>query len=153
MVEVDNCWFNSRSQSSFDAITVTGNGTFGGKVTAASTTESDSGTTLVTKDYLETSTDVPGNGALTVRTYGHNADSTGTFTANQSGAGTVTLPQIRYTDISGTPTIPTNNNELSNGAGYTTFGNPAILSNGSTPSLNSGISGAEIRSLDWFWYV
>lgn len=41
----------------------------------------------------------------------------------------------------------TNNNQLSNGAGYTTYGDPAILTNGTTPSLNSGISAGEIRSL------
>ena len=48
-------------------------------------------------------------------------------------------------------TIATNNNQLTNGAGYITSaslqGVPAILSNGSTPSLNSGISAAEVRSL------
>ncbi|MGY8866178.1 MAG: beta strand repeat-containing protein, partial [Methylophagaceae bacterium] len=45
----------------------------------------------------------------------------------------------------------TNNNQLTNGAGYITAaslqGVPAILSNGSTPSLNTGISAAEVRSL------
>ena len=41
----------------------------------------------------------------------------------------------------------TNNNQLTNGAGYTTHPNPAITSNGSTPSLNSGITAAEVRSL------
>ena len=45
----------------------------------------------------------------------------------------------------------TNNNQLTNGAGYITSaslqGVPAILSNGSTPSLNSGISAAEVRNL------
>ena len=48
-------------------------------------------------------------------------------------------------------TIATNNNQLTNGAGYITSaslqGVPAILSNGSTPSLNTGISAAEVRSL------
>ena len=143
-----------------------GSAAFTGKVTAASTASSDSGTTLVTKDYLDSATSTVGNGALTVRTYGQNANSTGTYTANQSGAGTLTLPQIRYTDLSGTPTIPTqtsqltnnsgyitssslptDNNQLTNGRGYTTHGNPAILSNGSAPTLNSGISGSEVRSL------
>ena len=48
-------------------------------------------------------------------------------------------------------TIATNNNQLTNGAGYITSaslqGVPAILSNGTTPSLNTGISAAEVRSL------
>ena len=45
----------------------------------------------------------------------------------------------------------TNNNQLTNGAAYITAaslqGVPAILSNGTTPSLNTGISAAEVRSL------
>ena len=48
-------------------------------------------------------------------------------------------------------TIPTNNNQLVNGEGYITAaslqGVPAILSNGVIPSLNSGITAAEVRSL------
>ena len=50
----------------------------------------------------------PGNGALTIKTAGEGANATGTFTANQSGAGTLTLPAIRYNDLSGAP----NNNAL-----------------------------------------
>jgi len=45
----------------------------------------------------------------------------------------------------------TNNNQLTNGAGYITAaslqGVPAILSNGVIPSLNTGITAAEVRSL------
>ena len=48
----------------------------------------------------------PGNGALTIRTAGEGASSTGTFTANQSSGSILTLPTIRYTDLSGKPTIP-----------------------------------------------
>ena len=47
------------------------------------------------------------NGALTIKTYGHNSSATGTYRANQSSGSTLTLPQIRYQDISGKPTIPT----------------------------------------------
>ena len=46
------------------------------------------------------------NGSLVIKTAGENATATGTFTANQSGTGTLTLPTIRYTDISGKPSIP-----------------------------------------------
>jgi len=48
----------------------------------------------------------PGNGALTIKTAGQGASASGTFTANQSTATTLTLPTIRYQDLSGTPTIP-----------------------------------------------
>ena len=48
----------------------------------------------------------PGNGSLTIETAGEGASSTGTFTANQSGASTLTLPVIRYQDLSGKPSIP-----------------------------------------------
>ena len=49
----------------------------------------------------------PGNGALTIRNYGDtSSNSTGTFTANQSSGSVITLPQVKYTNISGTPSIP-----------------------------------------------
>ena len=59
---------------------------------------------------------------------------------------TMTLADLGYTGATNANYI-TNNNQLTNGAGYTTHPNPAITSNGSTPSLNSGITGAEVRSL------
>ncbi len=46
------------------------------------------------------------NGALTIQTAGEGASATGSFTANQSQASTLTLPTIRYGDLSGTPSIP-----------------------------------------------
>lgn len=48
----------------------------------------------------------PGDGGLTIQSYGESKNSTGSFTANQSAGSTVTLPQIRYQDLSGSPTIP-----------------------------------------------
>ncbi len=56
----------------------------------------------------------PGNGALTIRSYGHNANGSGSFTANQSSGSIITLPQIRYADLSGTPSIPSaaNNGQI-----------------------------------------
>ena len=47
----------------------------------------------------------PGDGALTIHNYGDNTNSTGTFTANQSSNSVVTLPQVKYANVSGTPTI------------------------------------------------
>jgi len=62
----------------------------------------------------------------------------------------LTLANLGYTGATNANYI-TNNNQLINGAGYITAaslqGVPAILSNGSTPSLNTGITGSEIRSL------
>ena len=43
----------------------------------------------------------------------------GTLTGSIENA--VTASYIDYTDVANTPTIPTNNNELTNGAGYTTY--------------------------------
>nr|BDD47501.1 hypothetical protein 74 [Pelagibacteraceae bacterium] len=48
----------------------------------------------------------PGNGALTIRTFGESKNATGSFTANQGSGSIITLPQIRYRDLSETPPIP-----------------------------------------------
>ena len=61
-------------------------------------------TTIALKN--DNTTYTVGNGALTIKTAGQGASATGTFTANQTGASTLTLPTIRYQDISGRPTIP-----------------------------------------------
>nr|BDD43767.1 hypothetical protein 3 [bacterium] len=82
-----------------------GSAAFAGKATSASTSAADSGTTLVTKDYVDGSAVTPGDGALTIKTSGGDS-GTGTFTANQSGNSTITLPAIPYSDITGTPAIP-----------------------------------------------
>ena len=60
-----------------------------------------------------------GNGALTIKTAGQGANSTGTFTANQSAGSILTLPVIRYQDVSGTPSIPAaaNNGQINVNAG------------------------------------
>ena len=89
--------------------------------------------TSVVGDVLTiTSTDTNTNNYVT-----SGSISGGTVTLNRQGLGAVTFA--------------INNNQITNGAGYITSaslqGVPAILSNGSTPSLNSGISGSEVRSL------
>ena len=62
-----------------------------------------------------------------------------------------TARTIAGVSFNGSANISLNNNAITNGAGYITSsslqGVPAILSNGSTPSLNTGISAAEVRSL------
>ena len=65
-----------------------------------------------------------------------------------------------YSSLTGTPTIPTNNNQLTNGAGYATVSyvdteisnivisnTPAIYASGGTPYLLSGITATEIKNL------
>ena len=75
-----------------------------------------------------------------------------TITGN-AGSATVlqTARTIAGVCFNGSANISLNNNAITNGAGYITSsslqGVPAILSNGSTPSLNTGISAAEVRSL------
>ena len=70
-----------------------------------------------------------------------------------NGAGYITLAEVpagfsgSYNDLTDKPTIPTNNNQLTNGAGYTTFAEPGIYSNSGNPTLASGVTGAEVRSL------
>jgi len=49
-------------------------------------------------------------------------------------------------EITITNTI-TNNNQLTNGAGYTSYAEPGIFSGGGTPSLATGVTAEEIRSL------
>jgi len=46
-----------------------------------------------------------------------------------SSTDTLTNKSISYTQLTGTPTIPTNNNELSNGAGYITASSTDTLTN------------------------
>ena len=45
----------------------------------------------------------PGNGALSIVSFGSGDTSTGSFTANQAGAGTITLPQIDFGDLKNVP--------------------------------------------------
>lgn len=47
-----------------------------------------------------------GNATITLRSYGHNANFSSTFSTNQTSNETITMPQIRYSDLSGTPSIP-----------------------------------------------
>ena len=75
-----------------------------------------------------------------------------TITGN-AGSATVlqTARNIAGVSFNGSANISLNNNAITNGAGYITAaslqGVPAILSNGTAPSLNTGISAAEVRSL------
>ena len=69
---------------------------------------------------------------------------TGTVSGSFSGNGS-SLTSIPYTALTGTPTIPsavTNNNQLTNGAGYTTYTADQSLNTSNTPTFNGlNISG------------
>jgi fibronectin-binding autotransporter adhesin len=63
-----------------------------------------------------------------------------------TGGGVITLNQSSNETVTFNNSI-TNNNQLTNGAGYTTFAEPGIFSGGGTPTLASGVTAAEVRSL------
>ena len=88
----------------------------------------------------------PGDGALTIKTAGEAASASGTFTANQSSGSTLTLPTIRYTDLSGKPTIgngsitivqpgTTNQTFSVNQTGNTTI---TLKNDNTVPTVNNG---------------
>jgi len=97
----------------------TGDAQFKGNVTIDKLANAEVIAVNSSGQLIASSVATPGNGALGIRTFGQNANATGTYTANQSSSSILTLPQIRYQDLSGTPTIPTvGNGSLS----ITTFG-------------------------------
>ena len=73
-----------------------------------------------------------------------NLQVTGTVSGTFSGNG-ASLTSIPYTALTGTPTIPsavTNNNQLTNGAGYTTYSaNQSLNTNNSPTFAGLNISG------------
>ena len=147
--------------SSAIVLNANGSGTFSSKVTSAATSSDDSSTTLVTKGYVDASGSVSGDGALTIQTAGQGASASGSFTANQSGASTLTLPTIRYGDLSGTPSIPSaaNNGTITitqpgnstqtftvNQSGNTTISLRNDNTAGATPSLQQVTSAGSSTS-------
>ena len=67
-------------------------------------TVNQTGNTTITLKNDNTTYSV-GDGTITLRSYGHNANFSSTFSTNQTGSETITMPQIRYGDLSGRPTI------------------------------------------------
>jgi len=68
-----------------------------------------------------------------------NLQVTGTVTGTFSGNG-ASLTSIPYSALTGTPTIPsavTNNNQLTNGAGYTTYTANQSLNTSNSPTFNA----------------
>jgi hypothetical protein len=116
---------------------------------------SDSGTAVA--DNNNDTLSIVGAGSVTTAVVGDILTITGSddndnfyVTGASYSSGTLTLTRNGLSSLTATG-FPTNNNQLTNGAGYITAaslqGVPAILSNGTAPSLNTGISAAEVRSL------
>lgn len=92
---------------------------------------------------LETSSSgvsVTGDIAVTGNVDGVDVASIGSTVAGLSTVAT----SGAYSDLSGLPTIPTNNNQLSNGAGYTTYSANQSLNTTNSPTF------AQIYANDWF---
>ena len=121
-------------------------------------------TKTVTLPASDNTNTIPNNATITISA-GTNLTGGGNFTTDQSSAETITLNMQTGGVGAGTYGSTANGTKIdeitidaygrvtsiSTGATGTATvndtGTPAITSNGSTPSLNSGISAAEIRSL------
>ncbi len=106
-----------------------------------------SGTDAANKTYVDNA--VSGSGSMSSWTL--TADSGGS--ENISNGESVDIAggtNITTARSGATVTITngiTNLNQLTNGPGFTTFAEPGIFSGGGTPTLASGVTAAEIRSL------
>jgi hypothetical protein len=142
----DSGYVTSSGGSMSSWILKEGNGTETSTVTNGETVTFAQGTGIQTE-----LTSTSSGGTLTITNTSPNIVQT-TITGN-AGSATVlqTARTIAGVSFNGSANISLNNNAITNGAGYITSsslqGVPAILSNGSAPSLNTGISAAEVRSL------
>ena len=103
----------------------------------------DSGGTA-TIDNAETVDIVGGTNITTVRS-GNNVTINTSATTNTGTVTSVGITAGTGISVSGSPVTSSGSITVTNSSPDT--GTPAILSNGSTPSLNSGITAAEVRSL------
>lgn len=96
------------NNNSTDTIVLSGNGsaTFASDVILAGGGGATAALQKQEVESLISAIPSPGNGSLTIKTAGEGANSTGSYSANQSGNSTLTLPTIRYGDLSGRPSIP-----------------------------------------------
>ena len=97
--------------------------------------------------------DIPtvGAGVITIQSFGENAAADSTFQMNQILNQTVTLPEIRYTDLSGKPSIPANTSDLTNDSGYITSADvPTATSDLTNDSGFITSAGAPVQPGDLF---
>ena len=64
------------------------------------------------------------NASITLRSYGQNSNASSTFELNQSSSETITLPQIRYSDLSGTPNLSSSVPGFANNVSSSAPGSP-----------------------------
>jgi hypothetical protein len=92
---------------------------FAGTMTTALAGKSDTGHTHTASDITDFDTEVSNNTSVAANTAKTSFPGFGT-TAGTALEGDTALFSGAYADLTGKPTIPTNNNELTNGAGYIT---------------------------------
>ncbi len=90
---------------------------FAGTMTTALAGKSDTGHTHTASDITDFDTEVSNNTSVAANTAKTSFPGFGT-TAGTALEGDTALFSGAYADLTGKPTIPTNNNELTNGAGY-----------------------------------
>ena len=108
-------------------------------------TVNQSGNTTVTLKNDNT-TVTPGDGALTIKNYNDSSAAGGSFTANQGSGSTLTLKQIKYNDISGTPSIPAAANS---GALNIKNFNDSNIATGTFNANNSGTGTLTLRQINY----
>ncbi len=88
--------------------------------------------------FNTTSSGVNVSGSITVSGNVDGVDVSGlsTTVSNLSSSLSTVATSGSYNDLSNKPTIPTNNNQLSNGAGYTTYSSNQATNTTSNPSFN-----------------
>tara|TARA_B100000886_G_scaffold179474_2_gene123047 strand:+ start:3791 stop:4927 length:1137 start_codon:yes stop_codon:yes gene_type:complete len=87
---------------------------------------------------------VTGDIAVTGNVDGVDVSGLSTTVSNLSSSLSTVATSGSYNDLSNRPTIPTNNNQLSNGAGYTTYSANQSLNTTNSPTF------AQIYANDWF---
>jgi len=105
-----------------------GNVTIGGTLTYEDVTNIDSIGFVTARESVYVGQDVFVVGVITATSFHGNLLGTATTATNLNNQAASYY--LDYNNFTNTPTIPTNNNELTNGAGFVTFTNTNQLTNG-----------------------
>jgi predicted DNA-binding protein with PD1-like motif len=151
--------FLSNLTVSGGGITLEGTGRIQGVDTVTANTDA------ANKLYVDNSVPTVSNATITVTT-GAGLDGATSFTLNQSSATTIALT-LDFSEFTSSGTLVGSDQLISldngaerkstissiplsifnNNSGFTSFAEPGIFSGGGTPTLASGVTGAEIRTL------